>query len=114
MDNFTKHYLITALWSSSGDNSEPLDNIYDLEDIAEEAKIEAQKDCDLFRQKAGSLLDNLNETQVAHDFWLTRNGHGAGFWDGDYEKTIGESLTTLCKEFKEVNLYVGDDGKIYS
>jgi|TARA_R110000744_G_scaffold366338_1_gene475354 hypothetical protein len=22
--------------------------------------------------------------RIGHDFWLTRNGHGAGFWDGDW------------------------------
>lgn len=21
---------------------------------------------------------------AGHDLWLTRNGHGAGFWDGDW------------------------------
>lgn len=23
--------------------------------------------------------------RIGHDFWLTRNGHGAGFWDGDWK-----------------------------
>ena len=23
--------------------------------------------------------------RIGHDFWLTRNGHGAGFWDGDWD-----------------------------
>ena len=22
--------------------------------------------------------------RIGHDFWLTRNGHGAGFWDGGW------------------------------
>lgn len=113
MDNFTKQYLATALWSEV-DKETPFDEKFDLEDISEETKSQAQKDCDLFRLKAGSLLDDLDETQVAHDFWLTRNGHGSGFWDGDYEKELGEKLTALSKEFSEVSLYVGDDGKIYN
>ena len=50
---------------------------------------------------------------VGHDFWLTRNGHGAGFWDGDYEKEIGIKLTELSQQFGECHAYVGDDNKIY-
>jgi hypothetical protein len=49
-----------------------------------------------------------------HDFWLTRNGHGAGFWDGDYEEELGEKLTAICKKMGSIDLYVGDDNKIYS
>jgi hypothetical protein len=46
-------------------------------------------------------------------FWLTRNHHGAGFWDGDYPKEIGEALTKLSHEFGETDAYVGDDGKLH-
>jgi len=49
-----------------------------------------------------------------HDFWLTRNGHGAGFWDGDWDDETGKRLTTISKKYVEIDLYVGDDGKIYS
>lgn len=63
--------------------------------------------------KVGALLDNYDYEIAMHDFWLTRNRHGAGFWDGDYEKADGEKLTELAHSFGEINLYVGDDGKIY-
>mgnify|MGYP007088038641 CR=1 FL=1 len=113
MDSFTKQYLITALWAET-DGQEPLDSNYELTDISEETVNQAQKDCEEFRKKAGTLTDGIEESQVAHDFWLTRNGHGAGFWDRGYENQIGEKLTSIAKEFKEISLYVGDDGKIYS
>lgn len=38
------------------------------------------------------------ESYAGHDFWLTRNGHGAGFWDrglGD----LGERLTEAAKAY---------------
>lgn len=54
------------------------------------------------------------DAYAGHDFWLTRNGYGAGFWDGDWQKDVGEQLTQLSKSFGECNLYIGDDGKIYS
>jgi hypothetical protein len=47
-----------------------------------------------------------------HDFWLTRNGHGAGFWDGELGD-IGDRLTEASKAFGEVCLTVCDDGEIY-
>jgi hypothetical protein len=49
--------------------------------------------------------------KAGHDFWLTRNGHGAGFWDRNLGG-IGDKLTKAC-EYDECNLYVGDDGKIH-
>lgn len=56
--------------------------------------------------------DNDAEGRICHDFWLTRCGHGCGFWDGDYGH-IGDRLTEAAKKFGNVDLYVGDDGKIY-
>ena len=47
-----------------------------------------------------------------HDFWLTRNREGAGFWDGFWGED-GDTLTELAQEFPEVDVYVGDDGLLY-
>jgi hypothetical protein len=44
-----------------------------------------------------------------HDFALTRNGHGAGFWDrglGD----LGDRLATAAKVYGESSVYVNDYG----
>jgi hypothetical protein len=53
-----------------------------------------------------------NFSQAGHDFWFTRCGHGAGFWDGDWKK-YGDLLTRLSENYGNVELYAGDDGKIY-
>jgi hypothetical protein len=55
----------------------------------------------------------MSDFHVAHDFWLTRNHHGAGFWDGDYPEPLGKQLTELAHSYGECELYVGDDSKIY-
>lgn len=61
-------------------------------------------------------------SQAGHDFWLTRNGHGTGFWDHYLEfsdddreqvRTIGKLLTDASHKFGQCDLYAGDDGKIY-
>lgn len=50
---------------------------------------------------------------VGHDLWLTRNGHGAGFWDRDLPKDLGDRLTKAAHDLGEIDLYRGDDGKVY-
>lgn len=107
MDKFLKQYLITALWSNE------LDGKYEIENFDEDSLSNAKKDCDNFKEKAGDILDRYNIETCGHDFWLTRNGHGAGFWDGDYGKEDGEILTNLSKEFGEVNLVEGDNKQLF-
>ena len=46
--------------------------------------------------KIGDLTD-----LAGHDFWLTRNGHGAGFWDGDYPESEETILTDAARTFGE-------------
>lgn len=112
MDTFTQAYITAALWSSS-DAGEPLDKTYSIEDIAPETLTRMQEDCDKFRDDAKIMVIIAgNDEQAGHDFWLTRNHHGAGFWDGDWEEH-GDTLTAHAQNFRECDLYVGDDGKLY-
>lgn len=46
-----------------------------------------------------------------HDFWLTRGGHGAGFWDRGYGD-IGRIVTAACKTFGEAYIGVCGDGTL--
>ena len=116
--NVLEDYLGSALWSSNDDEDEPLDTNYSIRDIAKSTINAAKKDLAKFWKQAGDLLKGEDEAQIAHDFWLTRNGHGAGFWDRKYNNdedgTKGDKLTKIAEKFGEINLYVGDDGKIYS
>jgi transposase-like protein len=116
-------YLETMLWSSYDESTpsggEPMDKNYNINDISEETKEEANKDCAEFSKQAGDLLKDKITSEdwwdIGHNFWLTRNGHGAGFWDSDnYEKEIGQKLTEISKKFGEKSPYIGDDGKIYA
>lgn len=123
LDPFTQAYIECALWSSTDDEGDPLDANYNSEDFATETLLTIVEECKKFQARAGTLISNdfykrsteqwSVEEFAGHDFWLTRVGHGAGFWDGDWTKEAGEKLTTLSKTFKEVNLIIGDDGKIY-
>ena len=47
-------------------------------------KSDAYKACADFENACATLEIDLRDypaAQVGHDLWLTRNGHGAGFWD---------------------------------
>ncbi len=52
--------------------------------------------------------------QLGHDFWLTRNGHGTGFFDRETgTEESRDALTTLSKVFGDCDCYAGDDGLLY-
>lgn len=57
-------------------------------------------------------FDDITADMVGHDFYLTRNGHGVGFWDRDLGE-VGDWLTAMTKPFREASLYLGDDGNVY-
>ncbi len=101
-------YLEAALWTEE----EEVGHATIEEDISNNSKIDAYKDVKKFMSQAGDLLNDIDPEQVGHDLWLTRNGHGAGFWDrglGD----VGDKLTAIAKGMGSKSVYVGDDGKIY-
>ena len=50
---------------------------------------------------------------AGYDFWLTRNGHGTGFWDRGLGN-IGKRLAGRAAECGSADLYVGDDGRIWA
>ena len=107
-----------------GDHSPTLDEKYDSDDIAPEARKAMEKDCEKFiaenetalgdyEEKIGRNWEYSESEEAGHDFWLTRNGHGAGFWDRGIGET-GDTLTEASTGFGEVDLYAGDDGKLYT
>lgn len=109
-------YLECALWSSTtcddGDDCEPLDRDHDIDDIDEEAIVELLDDVLRFFAADWSVIRDLDAAQAGHDFWLTRNHHGAGFWDRGLG-AVGDRLTAASHAYGPVDLYVGDDGAIY-
>jgi len=125
-------YLETLLWSSThtGDDKDSPDNGEPLDSLAEErgatwtfrALLSAARDLRGFQYSMRETLspDELAEAEsvrssdpngtaasyLAHNFALTRNGHGAGFWDGRYSEPLGRKLTELCRPFGEQYPYL--------
>lgn len=113
-DDFIDQYVETALWSSTDEEGEPLDRDYSVDDFDDVSLTDMEQDAgDFYDANEHMLFDDGNDARHGgHMFWLTRNGHGAGFWDGDYDQH-GDELSDNSKAYGEVYLYVGDDGKVY-
>jgi hypothetical protein len=95
-------------WSEIDMNSgEPLDSfgLY----FCNNANIIVQTDLKHFCELAGDNLNGLDLTGVGHDFILTRNGHGAGFWDRGLGER-GELLSSFAHSFGDINAFVSDSG----
>lgn len=110
---FYRAYVECALWSSTDDDGEPMDTDGSLTDLpSATVKTLLQDTADFYRANLADV--SVKPGQAGHDFWLTRNGHGAGFWDGDWPKEVGTRLTEKSKPYGGCNLYFGDDGLIYA
>lgn len=100
-----RHYVETALWSTlylgdlpdDEDTPENVDDIADIDDCSP-AMLQTMRDqCAAFLWEARRMLhpfirrDGLVNTlaRAGHDLWLTAQGHGAGFWDGDWSIPAG-------------------------
>ena len=120
---FIAGYLECALWAESANTDDSDDrSIGTVAELADETK-------SVMEQEAGAFFDAhetiLTETELirpklcaveeyaGHDFWLTRNGHGCGFWDGDWPEPTASTLDEASKAAGGRDLYIGDDGLIY-
>lgn len=112
--------VATLLWSSLADydTGEMMDENYDESDMHPDALATLRSELAGFADADGPQANDLAASgmtlgQLAHDFILTRNGHGAGFWDRGYPDGIGNRLTEACKAYGEADAYLGDDGKVH-
>lgn len=121
----TGHYIAAAYFTDTGDTDQP-DTTATL---APDAAVLALADCARFMHTVGADALIAYEraggdlAQLGHDFWLTRNRQGAGFWDrenleteGVYAgkgQTLGEYLTECAQSFGERALISGDDGLLH-
>lgn len=108
---FVNSYLATAAWVTCDSDENT--------DFTRDAKKTATNDCKLFIDKVfaafpieqaetilnmpGNDLTHLS----AHNFFLTRNHHGAGFWDSPhiYGEEAAKILTQISDDMKGVDCY---------
>lgn len=100
-------YLESALWTCELD-------IYSISDFSEQAILKSRIDIRKFLINvefdsiALKEIENKDEKYIGHNLWLSRNHHGAGFFDDDCNK-----LQELAGQLPFVDGWVGSDNKIY-
>jgi len=134
LSSFFPAYVECALWSSTWDGHDydgepgqgpggvPLDEDFGPEDLSPECEAKMRGDCLRFLDACAQAIESASYfgrgdkfEQAGHDFWLTRTrtGAGCGFQDGDWSEPQDKLLVEASKNFREPDLYVGDDGKIH-
>jgi hypothetical protein len=114
LESFTEGYIACMLWCGVIDD-EIMDDIPDVDMIDDETLKECKADCKDFYESFGPLLKKtgvFNHQLLGHDFYLTRSGHGTGFWDRDYGP-VGDELTEMAVSYGSFSLYLGDDGYLH-
>lgn len=129
LETFMVAYVESALWSSTyladengdpvseegpGTRDLPMDDTFGPEDIAPATLTTINEECsDFYANNVLTWTDaGMSDDSAGQEFWLTRNRHGAGFWDrglGD----AGKVLTDAAHAYGSYDLYVGDDGLVY-
>ena len=92
-----------------------------VDELSLPAKASIVSDCAAFylanKQDLNDAYSNhkYNFDQAGRDFWLTRNGHGIGFWDRGMGE-VGQNLSDACgfgTDFYEKYVYRGADNLVH-
>lgn len=126
LSRFTVAYAHALLWADTFTESESgeieRDSVtpedwqtpaagWQLDAFSEESRRDIESDCADFVAAQWSDLRTLDPEQSGHDFLLTRNRHGAGFWDrglGD----VGERLTRAAHVYGGTSAVVRPDDSV--
>lgn len=112
LDEFTQAYVEALFFTSTGSRDDEDLEHASFDELAPKTLAKIIHDCALF-QKDNEHLCSGDWSGAGHDFWLTRNHHGAGFWDGDWEEPEATALTDASHGYRSIDLYRGDDGRLY-
>lgn len=127
---FIRGYMVAAVWISTHTENEhdgpvPIDSLNPEPEWSEEALQDIKETCIDFMEAnkvdLGLFVKEISydPTQgtpydyAGHDFLLTRNGCGVGYWDRGLGK-LGKRLTEACDACGSQDLEIGDDGKLYT
>lgn len=110
LEQFTDGYLDCAVWAGI---IEPEDG-YDgpdptVDDLSDDAVQRLSIDAAYFWYDNRTLLAGRDLTRAGQEFWLSRNGHGTGFCDGDYLGRTGDALHNAAKVYGPAYLTWNED-----
>lgn len=78
-DRMTLGYIDALYWTEAGPDSEHSP----ASKLSKDDEFKAWDACHKLRLACSGEIDltQYDPEQIGHDLWLTRNGHGTGFWD---------------------------------
>jgi hypothetical protein len=116
-DCFTRGYLAAAEWLARDEDGDDLtpDASENAVGWAEDALAEAIADCKAFQEANNAeiglyqMAARRSAESAGHDFYLSRNGHGAGFFDrGDHP--VFAALQDAASQFGGADSVLCEDG----
>lgn len=103
VSNTLKDYLVCALWTNEMDNRS-------IFDFTKASVVKADKDLEKFIDENTNDCLKVGFGKIGHNFWLSRNGHGSGFFDlpdssatRELEEAC-ERLQDAARKFREVDV----------
>jgi hypothetical protein len=113
---FEQAYVEALLWAElpEGVEGDP--------ELSAEAEEDVRADCLVFWKRIAPYLKTevVQEAfpdpveQAGHDFLLTRQGHGVGFWETEWPQPYRDMFTKWAEQAGEIYVDVGDeDGNVY-
>ena len=101
--------LETIIWSTPSlrfeEDQDMMDDHVSVHDFDGAAIESLESELEGFCDMVAADIQDMEPCQLGHDFALTRDGHGAGFWDRGYGER-GERLTDAAKSFGSVEAYI--------
>ena len=124
-EKFLSAYLECMLWASTDlyvETDQSFDSSgYGPDDIEKNTLDSIRGECRDFLESFGHLITEENFLgqggpfeHAGHDFFLTRNRHGAGFWDGAWKTEVGKELTQASHPYGSTYFFVNEQNKIQS
>jgi hypothetical protein len=121
LDAFTQGYIEAMMWTDAPEAS--------LDKLAPETWQIVERDCAAFQIGNAAALSAATDGglgqqwphsggpytmhRAGRDYWLTRNGHGAGFDDHGMDAAIEADLVRAATSEGVRDVYTGHDGKLY-
>ena len=109
------HYATCALWCSyepwDDDDDTLQERGFTTDDITSDSERDHRAELESLAFTCWRDISDLNMSaeQFGHDTWLTRNGHGTGFWDRGYPQAVANRLTEAARGLGGCDPYVWNE-----
>lgn len=119
LDRVTQEYVAAILWAEhtttdDDHDGEPIEDVISVQDLPPEFLLTCALAVEAFRAMPGvedaiaDILADLadfrhDETlgRIGHDIYMTRQGHGCGFWDGDWPTPHDTTMDAAARALGE-------------